>query len=91
VLEAIQTCWASANSRRVSAYQSSREAGKGAIAVLIQPLVEAEMAGGAFTANPITGDRTEASLPLLHGGARLNGKTPPGGAGRLGGVFLYLA
>jgi phosphohistidine swiveling domain-containing protein len=79
VLEAIQTCWASANSRRVSAYQSSREAGKGAMAVLIQPLVAAEMAGVAFTANPITGDRAETLVSAVNGlGERLvSGEASP--------------
>lgn len=72
VLDAVQTCWASANSRRVSAYQSSREAGKGAMAVLIQSLVDAEVAGVAFTANPVTGDRDETLVSAVKGlGERL--------------------
>lgn len=79
VLEAIQTCWASAASQRVSAYQGSREAGKGAMAVLIQPLIDAEMAGVAFTANPVTGDRAETLVSAVKGlGERLvSGEASP--------------
>jgi len=79
VLEAVQTCWASAGSHRVSTYQSGRDAGRGAMAVLIQPLIAADAAGVAFTANPITGDRAEAMVSAVKGlGERLvSGEASP--------------
>lgn len=42
------------------------------LAVVVQVMVPAEVAGVAFTANPITGDRTEATVSAVHGlGERL--------------------
>jgi rifampicin phosphotransferase len=54
VARAIRRCLASAGSGRVRAYSGSpREP----MAVLIQRLVPADVAGVAFSANPVTGDR----------------------------------
>ena len=54
VLEAIQTCWASADADRVAVYRGDGE--RGEMAVLIQRMVPADAAGVAFSADPVTGD-----------------------------------
>ena len=75
VAEAVYRCRQAASSARVTAYQSGRgdsAAGEPAIAVLVQPMVEAAAAGVAFTANPLTGDRHETIVTAVRGlGERL--------------------
>jgi pyruvate,water dikinase len=58
VVEAVRRCIASASATRVSAYAGVRGAGTsaGQIAVLVQKMVRAEVAGVAFSADPRTGD-----------------------------------
>jgi phosphohistidine swiveling domain-containing protein len=86
VAEAVRRCWASAVSTRVAAYRAA-QAQEGAsgttrtdgMAVLVQCLVPAEAAGVAFTANPVTGDRTETLVSAVRGlGDRLvSGEAAP--------------
>jgi rifampicin phosphotransferase len=52
--DAIGRCLASASSGQVRAYQAS--AARPPMAVLVQRLVDADAAGVAFTANPVSGD-----------------------------------
>ena len=60
---AVRHCWASAFSHRVEAYRQSKgSAGQVAMAVLILPMVQADAAGVAFSADPISGDRGTASM-----------------------------
>lgn len=49
------------------------------MAVLIQPMVNADAAGVAFSANPVSGNRGEVAVSAVHGtGERLvNGKVSP--------------
>jgi pyruvate,water dikinase len=55
---ALRRCWASAFETHVVRYhEASGNQGIPPMAVLIQRMVPAEIAGVAFTANPITGDR----------------------------------
>jgi pyruvate,water dikinase len=70
---AVRHCWASAFSDRVQAYrQSTGSAGQVAMAVLILPMVQADAAGVAFSADPITGDRRTAIVNAVRGlGERL--------------------
>jgi len=77
--DAVRQCWASAHSERVTAYRASRDQPAAAIAVLVQRLVEADAAGVAFTANPVTGDRTEVVISAVRGlGERLvSGQASP--------------
>ncbi len=51
--EAVLRCWRSRWSERVAAYGGGREGG--AMAVLIQPMIGADAAGVAFTADPVSG------------------------------------
>ena len=58
-------CWVSAFSEPATAYRTSRDQPAAAMAVLVQQLVQAEAAGVAVTANPITGDRTEVVISAV--------------------------
>lgn len=64
VLAAIVRCCASARSDVALAYRAAHAIDADAIrvAVLVQHLVPAETAGVAFSANPISGDRTEVVI-----------------------------
>jgi phosphohistidine swiveling domain-containing protein len=53
--DAVLRCLGSAFSARVAAY-AHRMDGRAPMAVLIQEMVQADVAGVAFTANPVTGD-----------------------------------
>lgn len=64
VVEAVRRCWASLWSERAVAYRSAngisnRDVG---LAVVIQVMVDAATAGVLFTANPVTGTRTETVI-----------------------------
>ncbi|HEX6299724.1 MAG TPA: PEP/pyruvate-binding domain-containing protein [Acidimicrobiia bacterium] len=50
---AVERCWRSGLTDRVKAYAGNRSAGS--MAVLIQPMVDAEAAGVAFTVDPVSG------------------------------------
>ncbi|MDH3305987.1 MAG: PEP-utilizing enzyme [Acidimicrobiia bacterium] len=71
--DAVARCWSSAFSRRVSAYGAERnQRGVPPMALLVQVLVEADSAGVAFTANPVTGERSEIVVSAVRGlGERL--------------------
>ena len=61
LLDAVRRCWASLWSERATAYRQRRGIDDAAVrmAVVVQRMVPAEVAGVAFTANPVTGARTE--------------------------------
>ncbi len=75
--EAVRRVFGSADASRVSAYREARgEALAGdrrpRMAVLVQAMVEADAAGVAFTANPLTGERGEVVITAVRGlGERL--------------------
>ncbi|MCU1433778.1 MAG: Pyruvate, water dikinase [Pseudarthrobacter sp.] len=69
VVDAVRLCWASLWTDRAVAYRttngiSHREVG---IAVVIQQMVQARTAGVLFTANPVTGTRTETVIDAAPG------------------------
>ena len=77
---AVRRCWASAFSDQVKAYGRTHSSGEQvALAVLIQPMVQAEAAGVAFSADPMTGDRKTAVIDAVRGlGDRLvSGEASP--------------
>ena len=77
---AVRRCWASAFTGQVAAYRRSRGVRPDArMAVLVQPMVEAQAAGVAFTADPVTGDRDTALVSAVRGlGDRLaSGEVSP--------------
>lgn len=63
VLKAASACMKSARDGRAEAYG---QAG-GAMAVLVQRMVEAEASGVAFSANPLTGNRDEVRVSATRG------------------------
>jgi phosphohistidine swiveling domain-containing protein len=78
--KAVQTCWASAMAPRVTGYRAAKGlTGTPRMAVLVQKLVSADAAGVAFTANPVTGDRSETIVNAVRGlGDRLvSGEVSP--------------
>lgn len=72
-MDAIERCRASALNARVAAYKTERGLdASSVIAVLVQHMVDPHAAGVAFTANPVTGDRTEVVVSAVSGlGERL--------------------
>lgn len=79
VEQAIRKCWASAFSDHILQYRKSNRIASARMAVLIQPMVEADAAGVAFTANPVTGNRGETVVSAVRGlGERLvSGQAAP--------------
>jgi pyruvate,water dikinase len=76
LVDAVRRCSAAVDAPRVAAYRKGRGVGGPniAMAVLVQDMVAAEAAGVAFTANPVTGDRTETIITAVRGlGERLVG------------------
>ncbi|HVP18034.1 MAG TPA: PEP/pyruvate-binding domain-containing protein [Spirochaetia bacterium] len=61
IVEYIRKCWASLWTARAAMrrHQMGIDHGKGIIAPLVQKMVNADVAGVMFTANPITGSREE--------------------------------
>ncbi len=76
---AVRKCWASLYSTHVNSYRMARELPAERMAVLIQPLIAADAAGVAFTANPVTGDHCETAVSAVRGlGERLvSGQATP--------------
>jgi len=80
VPSAVRHCLASAFSHRVEAYRQAKgRAGQAVMAVLILPMVQADAAGVAFSADPISGDRGTAVVNAVRGlGERLvSGQASP--------------
>jgi phosphoenolpyruvate synthase/pyruvate phosphate dikinase len=62
LLAAVQACWASASSIRAQAY------GKAArLAVLVQHMVQGDVSGVAFSADPVTGNKGHIVVEAVHG------------------------
>ncbi|HEY3033082.1 MAG TPA: PEP/pyruvate-binding domain-containing protein, partial [Streptosporangiaceae bacterium] len=79
VAAAARQVWQSGTAGRVAAYREERAKGAGqaetgAMAVLVQVMVEAQAAGVAFTADPVTGNHGEVVITAVRGlGERLVG------------------
>ncbi|MGD7706489.1 PEP/pyruvate-binding domain-containing protein [Microlunatus sp. Y2014] len=71
LLEAVQQCWDSLQSDRVVAYRdqlsSSGRAVDVAMAVVVQQMVDPIAAGVLFTANPVTGRRSQQVVDVVPG------------------------
>ena len=69
LITAIRTCWQSLDAPRAVAYREARwhVDGPAAMAVVVQRMVDPGAAGVAFTANPITGTRTEFVIDAVAG------------------------
>ncbi|ONF62737.1 PEP/pyruvate-binding domain-containing protein [Amycolatopsis keratiniphila] len=68
VLAAVRRCWASLWSDRATRYREAHDTGHvPGIAVIVQRLVEAECAGVLYTANPVSGKRSEIVVDAAPG------------------------
>lgn len=81
LLDAIRRCWASLFNDRAVAYRADRaiDPRHVALAVVVQRLVDVSTAGVLFTANPVTGRRSEAVIDAAPGlgEAVVSGATNP--------------
>lgn len=79
ILDAVKRCWASVFSVRAVRYRDAQRTEVGAMAVLVQRMVPADAAGVCFTANPVTGARSELLVSAVNGnGERLvSGEASP--------------
>ena len=81
LLEMIRHCWASLFSPEAVAYRSHRGIGHDsvAMAVLVQEMVLSDVSGVAFTANPLTGSRSEVVIESSWGmgAAIVDGRVTP--------------
>ncbi|ROP35430.1 PEP/pyruvate-binding domain-containing protein [Saccharothrix texasensis] len=67
VLNAVKRCWASLWTARAVAYRARHGITDVALAVVVQEMVPADAAGVLFTANPVTGARTETVVNAAPG------------------------
>ena len=65
--DAVRRCFAAAVSDRVTAYHDRHGGGAATMAVLVQAMVDPVYAGVAFTAHPVTGDRTQTVVTAVAG------------------------
>src|SRR3954447_2630885 len=69
VLDAVRSCWASLWTDRAVVYRAAHGIDHAAVrlAVVVQHMVQAQVAGVLFTANPVTGRRREAVVDASPG------------------------
>ena len=69
IVHQVEQCWVSAFSPHVTAYRAERvvDSNEGAVAVIIQELVDARVAGVMFTQHPRTGDRSLVVIESSYG------------------------
>jgi phosphoenolpyruvate synthase/pyruvate phosphate dikinase len=69
LVDAVRRCWASLWTDRAVSYRASNGIDHGGVrlAVAVQRMVEAEVAGVLFTANPLTGKRRQAVIDASPG------------------------
>ncbi|MFB9966812.1 PEP/pyruvate-binding domain-containing protein [Sinosporangium siamense] len=64
---AVQRCWDSLHSERAVAYRRAAGIGEAHMAVVVQRMVEPALAGVLFTADPVTGSRTDMVVNAVAG------------------------
>lgn len=69
VLDAVRRCWASLWTARAMGYRARQDIASSdvSLAVVVQQLVPADVAGIMFTANPLTGDRDQIMINAAWG------------------------
>lgn len=69
LLAAILACWGSLHTERASAYRDAAGVAHDTVrmAVVVQRMVDAEVSGVLFTANPLTGSRSESVVDAAAG------------------------
>lgn len=79
LLPRIRRCWASLWTPEAIAYRVARGIEPAAMAVIVQEMIPSEVAGVAFTANPLTGARGEVVIECCWGmgAALVDGRVSP--------------
>ncbi|HZE38867.1 MAG TPA: PEP/pyruvate-binding domain-containing protein [Stackebrandtia sp.] len=69
LIEAIEACWASLHTKRATAYREANGIPHDSVrmAVVVQRMVDAEVAGVLFTADPLTGSRSACVVDAAPG------------------------
>ncbi|MER5182619.1 PEP/pyruvate-binding domain-containing protein [Streptomyces sp. NPDC002896] len=69
LIEAIEACWASLHTERATAYREANGIPQDCVrmAVVVQRMVDAEVAGVLFTADPLTGSRSASVVDAAPG------------------------
>jgi pyruvate, water dikinase len=69
LVEAVKKCWASINSERATEYalEHGLSDDQEGIAVVVQAMVNSDISGVLFTANPLTGDRQQMLIEAAYG------------------------
>ncbi|QVQ52461.1 pyruvate, water dikinase [Spiractinospora alimapuensis] len=67
LVDAVRKCWDSLHTERAAAYRASHGFDEATMAVVVQRMVDARVAGVLFTANPMTGTRTEMVVDAARG------------------------
>ncbi|TDE56587.1 pyruvate, water dikinase [Nonomuraea mesophila] len=67
LIDAVRRCWGSLHTERAVAYRANAGIQDAAMAVVVQRMVDPERAGVLFTANPITGRRTQMVVDAAQG------------------------
>ncbi|WP_449062331.1 PEP/pyruvate-binding domain-containing protein [Planomonospora algeriensis] len=67
LIDAVRRCWDSLHTERAVAYRAALGIDEAAMAVVIQRMIDPVAAGVLFTANPITGCRTEMVVDAAPG------------------------
>ena len=65
--EAIEKCWASAESLRAKAYAKDRDLQSGNVAVIIQKMIPAQIAGVAFSVHPVLTGKNRMVIEAVRG------------------------
>ncbi|MEU4538601.1 PEP/pyruvate-binding domain-containing protein [Streptosporangium sp. NPDC023825] len=67
LIDAVRRCWDSLYTERAVAYRAAAGIDEAAMAVVVQRMIDPVVAGVLFTANPITGCRTETVVDAAPG------------------------
>ncbi|WP_043626037.1 PEP/pyruvate-binding domain-containing protein [Nonomuraea candida] len=67
LIDAVRRCWDSLFTERAVAYRAAAGVGEASMAVVVQRMVDPVAAGVLFTANPVTGCRTEMVVDAAPG------------------------
>lgn len=69
LIEAVEKCWQSIESARAKHYADEHKVDQSqrAVAVVVQLMVDSEVSGVMFTANPVTGNRNELMIEAVYG------------------------
>ncbi len=69
LIEAVEKCWESIKSERAIEYADEHGVNEDqrAVAVVVQAMVDSEISGVLFTANPVTQNRMECLIEAIHG------------------------